>query len=72
MQKIIKLLLLIYLLIVSSVFAEDKTTGNLITNGNFETGNSTGWTTSGDVQVLTDCCELNNVTSTRFLEFGDS
>ena len=72
MQKIIKLLLLIYLLIVSSVFAEDKTTGNLITNGNFETGNSTGWTTSGDVQVLTDCCELNNVTSTRDLEFGDS
>ena len=63
MQKIIKLLLLIYLLIVSSVFAEDKTTGNLITNGNFETGNSTGWTTSGDGQALMDCCELNGVSS---------
>ena len=48
------------------------TTGNLITNGNFETGNANGWTTSGDVQVLNDCCELNNVPSNYDLEFGDS
>ena len=33
---------------------------------------SNGWTTSGDVQVLSDCCELNNVPSNYDLEFGDS
>ena len=54
------------------VSAEEKTTSNLITNGNFETGNSNGWTTQGNVQVLNDCCELNNVTSNYDLEFGDS
>ena len=52
--------------------AEEITTGNLVTNGNFETGNSNGWTTSGNVQVLSDCCELNNVASNYDLEFGNS
>ena len=52
--------------------AEEKTTNNLITNGNFETGNANGWTTNGDVQVLNDCCELNGVSSNYDLEFGDS
>ena len=42
------------LLFPLSLFAE--TTGNLITNGTFENGNSNGWTTSGEVQVLNDCC----------------
>ena len=50
--------------------AEEITTGNLVTNGNFETGNSNGWTTSGNVQVLSECCELNNVASNYDLEFG--
>ncbi len=52
--------------------AEEITTGNLITNGNFETGNANGWTTSGDTQVVNDCCELNGVSSNYDLEFGDS
>ena len=63
---------LILTLVIFGVKAEELTTGNLITNGNFETGNANGWTTSGDVQVLNDCCELNNVTSNYDLEFGDS
>ena len=64
--------LLVLTLVIFGVKAEELTTGNLITNGNFETGNANGWTTSGDVQVLNDCCELNNVTSNYDLEFGDS
>jgi len=52
--------------------AEEKTTNNLITNGNFETGNANGWNTNGNVQVLNDCCELNDVSSNYDLEFGDS
>tara|TARA_R100000781_G_scaffold40246_1_gene27864 strand:- start:1111 stop:2451 length:1341 start_codon:yes stop_codon:yes gene_type:complete len=52
--------------------AEEITTNNLITNGNFETGNANGWTTNGDVEVLNDCCTLNNVASNYDLEFGDS
>jgi len=52
--------------------AEEITTNNLLTNGNFETGNTNGWQTTGDVQVLSDCCTLNNVASNYDLEFGDS
>ena len=64
--------LITFLFLFTLVNAEEQTTGNLITNGNFETGNSNGWTTSGNVQVLNDCCELNNVPSNYDLEFGDS
>ena len=64
--------LLMILILTTSTKSDSVTTGNLITNGNFETGNANGWTTSGDVQVLNDCCELNGVTSTKDLEFGDS
>ena len=64
--------LITFLFLFSIVNAEEITTGNLITNGNFETGNSNGWTTSGDVQVLNDCCELNGVSSNYDIEFGDS
>ena len=52
--------------------AEEVTTGNLLTNGNFETGNANGWSTSGNTAVVNDCCELNNVDSNYDLEFGDS
>ena len=52
--------------------AEEITTDNLLTNGNFETGNTNGWTTSGNTAVVGDCCELNNVNSNYDLEFGDS
>ena len=70
MRSIVLTLLLTILTLTTS--AEEITTGNLVTNGNFETGNANGWTTSGDVQVLNDCCELNNVPSSYDLEFGDS
>ncbi len=70
MRFIVLISLLTMLTLTTS--AEEITTGNLITNGNFETGNANGWTTSGDVQVLNDCCELNNVSSNYDLEFGDS
>ena len=63
---------LVLTLVIFDAKAEEITTGNLITNGNFETGNSNGWTTSGDVQVLNDCCELNGVSSNYDVEFGDS
>ena len=64
--------LIVFLFLFTIVQAEEITTGNLVTNGNFETGNANGWTTSGDVQVLNDCCELNGVSSNYDLEFGDS
>ena len=64
--------LITFLFLFTIVNAEEITTGNLITNGNFETGNANGWTTNGNVQVLNDCCELNSVSSNYDLEFGDS
>ena len=63
---------LLMMLIHTTSLAEEITTNNLVTNGNFETGNANGWTTSGDVQVLNDCCKLNGVSSNYDLEFGDS
>ena len=71
MQFIVSIVLLMMLILTTSS-AEEKTTNNLITNNNFETGNANGWTTNGDVQVLNDCCTLNNVPSNYDLEFGDS
>ena len=71
MQYIVSIVLLMMLTLATSL-AEEKTTNNLITNNNFETGNANGWTTNGDVQVLNDCCTLNNVASNYDLEFGDS
>ena len=64
--------LIAFLFLFTIAQAEEITTGNLITNGNFETGNANSCSTSGDVQVLNDCCELNNVPSNYDLEFGDS
>ena len=70
MHILLSMILLIGLTLTT--LAEEITTNNLITNNNFETGNSNGWTTDGDVQVLNDCCTLNNVASNYDLEFGDS
>ena len=60
------------LLIPIVAFSEVKVTDNLIINNNFEQGNSNAWTTNGDVQVIRDCCELNNIPSNYDLEFGDA
>ena len=60
-------ILVSFLLSATPVFSEEKTTTNLITNGTFESGNSNGWTKTGDVVVLNDCCGSN-----YDLEFGDS
>ena len=60
------------LLIPIVALSEVKVTDNLIINNNFEQGNSNSWTTSGDVQVIGDCCELNNIPSNYDLEFGDA
>ena len=60
------------MLLTHITLAEEITTNNLISNGNFESGNANNWTTNGDVQVLNDCCTLNNVPSNYDLEFGDS
>jgi len=70
-MRIILLTILLTILTLTTS-AEEITTSNLVTNGNFETGNANNWTTSGDVQVLNDCCELNGVSSNYDLEFGDS
>ena len=70
MHILLSMILLIGLTLTT--LAEEITTNNLITNNNFETGNSNGWTTDGDVQVLNDCCTLNNVASNYDLEFGNS
>lgn len=64
--------IIIFLLAFTYCYAEELTTGNLITNGDFETGNANGWTTGGDGRVLEDCCVLNNRTSNYDYEFGDS
>ncbi len=71
MQYIVSIVLLMILTLATSS-AEEITTNNLIINNNFETGNANGWTTNGDVQVLNDCCTLNNIPSNYDLEFGDS
>ena len=55
---------LIPLLFPLAVYAD--TTGNLITNGTFDNGN-TGWTISGDAQVIGDCCPGGHD-----FEFGDN
>tara|TARA_R110002096_G_scaffold3778_1_gene18419 strand:+ start:909 stop:2450 length:1542 start_codon:yes stop_codon:yes gene_type:complete len=68
----LKKIIVILTILTSSLVAEEQTTNNLITNGNFETGNANGWTATGDVQVLNDCCELNGVASNYDLEFGDN
>lgn len=38
--------------------ANADTSANLITNGTFDNG-TTGWTTSGDAQVIGDCCRVD-------------
>jgi len=48
------------------VLADSQTTGNLITNGDFNNGN-TGWTLQGDAQRIGDCCPGGHD-----FEFGDS
>jgi len=55
---------IILILFPITLFAD--VTGNLITNGTFDNG-STGWTTSGDAQVIGDCCPGGHD-----FEFGDS
>lgn len=47
------------------LLASSDTTENLITNGTFDNG-TTGWTLSGDAQVVGDCCPGGHD-----LEFGD-
>ena len=60
-----KYLVLLFICFPFSLFAEQ--TGNLVINGNFENNTSNNWTTSGNVQVLGDCCGSN-----YDLEFGDN
>tara|TARA_R110001632_G_scaffold1554_1_gene6874 strand:- start:1105 stop:2739 length:1635 start_codon:yes stop_codon:yes gene_type:complete len=48
------------------VLADSQTTGNLITNGDFNNG-TTGWTLQGDAQRIGDCCPGGHD-----FEFGDS
>mgnify|MGYP003132910077 CR=1 FL=1 len=58
--------ILLSLLFPLALFAEEQTTGNLITNGTFNNG-TTGWTLSGNAQRIGDCCPGGHD-----LEFGDS
>ena len=58
--------ILLSLLFPLALFAEEQTTGNLITNGAFNNG-TTGWTLSGNAQRINDCCPGGHD-----LEFGDS
>jgi hypothetical protein len=53
-------------LLLSLNISHADVTGNLIINGTFDNG-STGWTTSGDAQVIGDCCPGGHD-----FEFGDS
>ena len=55
--------LFIFICFPITLFAEQ--TGNLVINGDFENNNSNNWTTTGEVQVLNDCCGSN-----YDLEFG--
>jgi|TARA_R100001463_G_scaffold47185_3_gene95980 hypothetical protein len=55
--------LFIFICFPITLFAEQ--TGNLVINGDFENNNSNNWTTTGEVQVLGDCCGSN-----YDLEFG--
>jgi len=75
MKKLL-LSLLISLLIGSLQSKADEhtlTTGNLITNGNFETGNANGWTQTGQGRAIADCCTLGNKTTSNYdYEFGNS
>ena len=57
---------LIPLLFPLMVLADSQTTGNLITNGDFNNG-TTGWTLQGDAQRIGDCCPGGHD-----LELGDS
>jgi len=58
--------ILLSLIFPLTVLADSQTTGNLITNGNFNNG-TTGWTLQGDAQRIGDCCPGGHD-----LEFGDS
>ena len=58
--------LIFILLFPLTLFAEELTTNNLITNGAFDNG-TTGWTLSGDAVRINDCCPGGHD-----LEFGDS
>ena len=57
---------LIILFFPITLLAEQLQTDNLIVNGTFDNG-STGWSSSGDGQVIGDCCPGGHD-----YEFGDS
>ena len=56
--------LIIFIMLPFSYLSAEQT-GNLIINGDFENNNSNNWITTGEVQVLSDCCGSN-----YDLEFG--
>ena len=58
--------LIFILLFPLTLFAEELTTNNLITNGTFD-NDTNGWTLSGDAVRINDCCPGGHD-----LEFGDS